>query len=123
MSTRCQVKVTGTDINNADSVTLYHHCDGYPEYMLPTIANGWRDTWQAGRIGKAASMVCGADPEGFEIEQGHALHGDIEFYYVVDATDGAWTITAYSTPWDCSSISDMKKLGVYTVNQALSYSE
>ena len=33
MSTRCQVKVG----DGEESVTLYHHTDGYPEYMVPTI--------------------------------------------------------------------------------------
>ena len=123
MSTRCQVKVTGTDINNADSFTLYHNCDGYPSYMLPLIASGWTDSWQAGRISKAAVMVASTDPNGFELEQGHELHGDIEYYYVVDATDGAWTITAYETPFDSTGIADMDKLGVYSINQALAYED
>jgi len=123
MSTRCQVKVTGTDINNAEPVTLYHHCDGYPEYMLPTIAKGWQDTWQAGRIGKAAAMICSADPTGFEIEQGHGLHGDIEYYYVVDATNGDWQISAYKAHWGCESVNDMRLIGVYNIAMALNYDD
>ena len=123
MSTRCQVKVTGTDINNADSFTMYHHCDGYPSYMLPIIASGWQDTWQAGRIGKAAAMVVGADIRGFELEQGHEIHGDIEYYYVVDVTNGAWAITVYESPYDSTGIASMDKLGVYSVSQAIAYKE
>jgi len=121
MSTRCQVKVTGTDINGSDSFTLYHHCDGYPDYMLPLIAKGHIDSWQAGRIGKAAAMVVSSDPTGFELEQGHELHGDIEYYYVVDVNGGDWLITAYESPYDPSSIADMDKIGVFDLEQAADY--
>jgi hypothetical protein len=125
MSTRCQVFVTNNDINHSPGVTLYHRCDGYPENMLPTIAKGFQECFQAHRAGKAASMICGADPKGFEIEQGHALHGDIEFYYVVDVTSD-WTITVYSTsfcspPFDVESIKQMGFLGTYSVEQALEW--
>ena len=100
MSTRCQVKIQGTDVNGSAAFTLYHHCDGYPSYMLPLIASGYKDVWQAARAGKAASMLCAADPTGFELEQGHDLHGDIEYYYVVNTTSGGWTVTAYSVGYE-----------------------
>ncbi len=121
MSTRCQVKVTGTDINSSESFTLYHHCDGYPSYMLPVIASGHIASWQAGRIGKAAAMVASSDPLGFELEQGNDLHGDIEYYYIIDVNDGAWLITAYSVPFDYDSVLDMDKVGVFSIQQALEY--
>jgi hypothetical protein len=123
MSTRCQVKVTGKDINNADSHTLYHHCDGYPSAMLPLIASAYTNDWQAGRIGKAAAMIVSADPTGYELQQGHSLHGDIEFYYVVDVTDGNWCVCAYSVPWECDSISCMTKLCDLPVKEAAEQAE
>lgn len=119
MSTRCQVFVTGKDINNSDSVMLYHHYDGYPDHMLPTIARGHIDTWEAERVGKAAAMVCAADPTGFEIEQSYNIHGDIEFYYVVDVNGGDWAIAAYACPYGSKSVTDMDKIGVYSVTEAL----
>jgi len=104
MSTRCQVKVVQTELWD-DAVTLYHHCDGYPENIIPLINKTlqahikrhddqmikWKlsskdqgkPRWEAGRAGKVASMLCSADPEEFEPEQGHKLHGDIEYYYVL----------------------------------------
>ena len=118
MSTRCQVKVQGTDINGTGAFTLYHHCDGYPEYMLPIIGNAYKDCWQAGRFGKAAVMVAAADPSGYELEQGHELHGDIEYYYVVEVYHDKWTIKAYIVPLE----GPRKLIGSYSPEQAISYS-
>ena len=88
MSTRCQVKVIGEGIY-PDELTLYHHTDGYPEYMIPLLAkaygyvdpSGYDNDWVKGRAGKVAGLLCWADPAVFEPESSHELHGDIEFYY------------------------------------------
>ncbi len=83
MSTRCQVKVT----DGEDKITLYHHHDGYPTYMLSKIREAWEKYgkgWEGGRVGKVAGMLCAVDPIEFEPEDGHSLHGDIEWYYVVN---------------------------------------
>lgn len=110
MSTRCQVQVIG--LNEDDSqVTLYHHTDGYPSYMVPLIAKAYRtairpivhqgihsdgtpyrhvyaNAWQAARVGKSASYLCAADPGTMEPEAGHDLHGDIEYLYRVYVSGG-----------------------------------
>jgi hypothetical protein len=88
MSTRCQLQVIQQDPYTI-KVTLYHHHDGYPEYMIPVIyrAYTWVDesdsngNWVKGRAGKVASLLCWAEPTEFEPEAIHNLHGDIEFYY------------------------------------------
>jgi hypothetical protein len=98
MSTRCQVQVIG---ENADDsmVTLYHHTDGYPSYMVPLIAKAYRHAikpsphgyaraWQAARVGKVAGELCWADPGVMEPEAGHELHGDIEYLYRVYVSGG-----------------------------------
>ncbi len=131
MSTRCQVKVIQIGLDWEEEVTLYHHSDGYPEWMVPVIAAAlkghierhdeetlkWSLTkddlgkprWQAGRAGKAASMLCWADPEQFEPEQGHKLHGDIEYYYklyVVNKKGGSvddypdWELEVFTVEWE-----------------------
>jgi hypothetical protein len=86
MITRCQVRVVQEGLSWDESVTLYHHSDGYPTYMLPLIARAYdmsgRD-WHSGRAGKAASVLCAADPGVFEPEAGHELHCDIEYYYTL----------------------------------------
>jgi hypothetical protein len=110
MSTRCQVQVIGE--NDDDSmVTLYHHTDGYPSYMVPLIAKAYRHAikptvfkgtypngtpfrieharaWQAARVGKVAGELCWADPGTMEPEAGHELHGDIEYLYRVHVSGG-----------------------------------
>jgi len=96
MSTRCQTKVRATGLPfEQDEITLYHHTDGYPTYMLPLFAkayelgaaprNGYSDAWRLGRSGKAASFLCAADPGVFEPEANPQLHGDIEYLYVLTA--------------------------------------
>lgn len=107
MSTRCQTKVIegqkeSTEQCNED-ITLYHHCDGYPTWMVPLFYKAYqfgitpfvpeweKDNpkavptdvcqWQAFRGGYAASMLCHIDPRGFQPENSHELHGDIEWYY------------------------------------------
>ena len=123
MSTRCQVKVDVQDeIGWKEAVTLYHHCDGYPENMLPLIAKAYKDArrnmdkkakkrntsadyYKLGRTGSVASYLCAEEPDGFEPEAGHKLHGDIEWYYVVHAINKAggswgddpqWNVDVYS---------------------------
>ncbi len=88
MSTRCQLQVIQQE-PYITKVTLYHHHAGNPEYMIPSIykAYTWvnesdiNGNWIKGRAGKVASLLCWADPGEFEPEEGHNLHGDIEFYY------------------------------------------
>ena len=88
MSTRCQVKVIQEGLDWGESVTLYHHTDGYPEHMIPTINRAFNyqskygnDEWKKGRAGKVASLLCWAEPGVFEPETSHELHPDIEYYY------------------------------------------
>ena len=90
MSTRCQVQVIEENLHWNEKVTLYHHTDGYPEYIVPKIyeAYCYKDGSQyphfneerKGRAGKVASLLCWADPMVFEPEEGHELHGDIEYF-------------------------------------------
>ena len=123
MSTRCQVRVIqrAIDIFNKpweEDVTLYHHTDGYPEYMIPIIWNAYNFTdeeesifesnkasfrsWQKERAGKVASFLCWADPGVFEPEAGHELHVDIEYYYRIYCTnpDGKQMQTDLPPYWE-----------------------
>mgnify|MGYP001603708666 CR=1 FL=1 len=95
MSTRCQVQVIQEGLDELQTITLYHHSDGYPEHIIPCILKGfqlgkrghrfggkvYKADWELGRAGKAASYLCAAHPGSFEPEAGHELHGDIRFYY------------------------------------------
>jgi len=109
MSTRSQVIVIQEGLDWEESITLYHHWDGYPSGIIPLLwlaynykrkpfYRGDKDTscmWEKGRAGKAASLLCWAHPAGFEPECGHELHGDIEFYYrlyVVNSDPVRWDV-------------------------------
>ena len=107
MSTRCQVRIlAGNKEDNSqfsEDVTLYHHCDGVVNCMVPLFwqayqfgitpfVPSWKkddpnaepsnvSQWQAFRAGYAASFLCHIDPRGFIPESGHQLHSDIEWYY------------------------------------------
>jgi len=116
MSTRCQVLIQtpsrqlwqGDNRSNDEySAMLYHHCDGYPEYMYPTIEKAFKlqfkkDTysqWQFGRPGKVASYLCSVDPSQFETERSLDLHGDIEFLYIIQPVSNGkiytWHLSVY----------------------------
>ena len=117
MSTRCQVKVT----NGEQSLTLYHHMDGYPEGILPLIKEAWDKhgkEWEGARVYKVASMLCAVDPIQFEPLDYHSLHGDIEYYYVVNCkgeshvgAEPIWTVTVYEVKMDFDGkLTDKKRL-------------
>lgn len=126
MSTRCQVKVTQSGISlNDQAVTLYHHCDGYPTNMLPLIQSAYdlgHRGWELGRTGKSASFLCASDPGSFEPEAGHELHGDIEWYYVVQCVNSkggtidevpSWNVFVYDPSYDYDrNTSSIKLVGV-----------
>jgi hypothetical protein len=109
MSTRCQVQVVagGSCAGHEDEkITLYHHWDGYPSNMVPLLASAFKpaaskgiadaQNWMLGRPAKAAAFICAVDAGGFEPESGHALHGDIEWFYRVKVTTEAWVVDVYS---------------------------
>jgi hypothetical protein len=103
MSTRCQVRVEGGINSPGDTVTLYHHCDGYPTGMLPLIAQaveGRGEDWKMGRAGYAASVIIAQDQDGYEPESGHRLHGDIEWYYVVKVGKPGWEVEVWRPSHD-----------------------
>lgn len=83
--------------------------------MVPLIADAYAPEWKHGRIGKVATFVLAQDPEGYELEQGHELHGDIEWYYILEVKSeshvGAipeWFLRVYDVPYGANSIHDMR---------------
>lgn len=118
MSTRCQVKIKEFGVkNDREAVTLYHHCDGYPSNMVPLLAGAYQPDWQHGRIGKVASFVVAEDANGYDIEQGHTLHPDIEWYYVLEVESTldvtavpTWILTVYDVPGEARTVRDMRKV-------------
>ena len=98
MSTRCQITVVQEEAGWDEKITMYHHCDGYPEHIIEDLMTTYTglmvrkeyapglfasSEWQAGRAGKVAAYLCATHPAGFEPEAGHDLHGDILFHYTL----------------------------------------
>jgi hypothetical protein len=124
MSTRCQVQVVGGDPDSypEDKVTLYHHCDGYPDGMIPLIAEAFKKRggdWRGGRVGHVAAFLIEQDVEGYEPEAGHQFHGDIEYYYRVHVMNPEgmhigsrprWEIEAWAVGYDEGSEKDPGRL-------------
>lgn len=106
MSTRCQVRVTDGD----DAITLYHHTDGYPSYMVPTIRKAWEEYGkglEGARVYKVASMLCAVDPVVFEPLPYKDLHADIEYFYEINCkgkshigAEPVWTVKVFSAGFD-----------------------
>jgi len=100
MSTRCQVEVVQEDLEQAESVMLYRHFDGYCENVLPLFVkayeigkavaeeDGLKAYYILGRAGKVASFLCAAHPGHFEPEAGPRLHFDIEYFYRLYVVNG-----------------------------------
>lgn len=109
MSTRCQVRIEGCE-GSDDVITVYHHCDGYPSWMVPLIEKAYRKAimpidyettvgdktvvhqyehaGMLNRGGYMASAIVAADPHGYQIENGNGLHGDIEYLYIIRPIGG-----------------------------------
>jgi hypothetical protein len=119
MSTRCQVQVIQESEHWEDKITLYHHWDGYPENIIPLIykaycygnspfadnENYYKTDLMKERAGKAASLLCWADPAQFEPEQHHKLHLDIDYYYRLYCSESPlkkraiWEVEIFGTDW------------------------
>jgi hypothetical protein len=103
MSTRCQVKVVQEGTEWKQEVSLYHHTDGYPDYMIGVIRKAKAQYglgWEGGRAGKVASALCAIDPMVFEPEDSHTLHGDIEFYYILKVQNQSGGSMAEIPNWE-----------------------
>lgn len=117
MSTKCQTQIIeqhkDVEANwREEKITLYQHCDGYPNNMLKLFWQAFRygfdpynvewskipvkQSWQVRRAGYAASFLCYIDPRGFQPEESHELHGDIAYYYKIFVNNEEWEIEIYT---------------------------
>jgi hypothetical protein len=112
MSTRCQIKVKGSEIH------IYKHSDGYPSDVLPTLVpfvkrffkdrgadpayllcqiirafavrdfkNGMTETEEDFKPKEGENFTCKQDYLGWGLDC--EKHGDIEYLYEVDSSTGA----------------------------------
>jgi len=106
MSTRCQIQF----IENGEKITVYRHSDGYPLEngygVLPDLQEffKWNNRldleycvanfiyWSKKQYSKYSEFL------GFGICPNNCIHGDIEYYYIIDLTE--LEISVYNVPYD-----------------------
>ena len=88
MSTRATIKLT---YKAGNTIQMYHHCDGYPEYMGKLLEN-FCNTAYFMRYGTGVDNAMYnllKMEKHFEIEERGLCHGDIEYiWYVTLREDG-----------------------------------
>jgi hypothetical protein len=103
MSTRCQIEFRRGDVRRV----VYRHWDGYPSAVIPQLLEflAWSTRggdieyesanfiyWSKRGLGRSEQL-------GFGICDGE-LHGDVEYYYVVEHTRAGSVIRAYAIAHD-----------------------
>ena len=102
MSTRCNIIVK----DEYNSIQLYRHCDGYPSGVIPDLPEALRFAWELPRMQAddmaAAIIRAWKENSGNIYIDGSAdlpktLHGDIEYYYVIepDEKSGKWHVECH----------------------------
>lgn len=119
MSTRAQILVTE---DNAGGVLFYRHSDGYPDGVMPSLAE-FLGMVQSGKIRRNAEQSSGwliiigheeyrEDRDKYShtswkvgaYEPAECIHGDIEYFYVVNVSD--CSITVYKPTGKEEAITD-----------------
>lgn len=123
MSTRCNI-IIKSDYNN-NRIYLYHHHDGYPEFVGALLqdflkirtSNPWVGSWDylgiANTLVKYGIKYNTRNHEGYisertddEYEITDGLHGDVEFVYIINCK--ARTLRCYEIPWDDETHQDFR---------------
>lgn len=105
MSTRCQIEFK----RGSQRRTIYRHWDGYPGAVLPDLLSFLAWSTRGGDVEyEAANFLFWSKREldernqelGFGVCQNDELHGDIEFYYVVEHTQHGVVVRAYEVEYE-----------------------
>lgn len=102
MSTRATIIVT---YDAGNSIQLYHHSDGYPEYMGEMLASFMNAVSFISDSDKAMYDLLKAEKH-FEFEKKGVRHTDIEYIWYVNMPDGTVSYTEMDNVFD--SIVDIK---------------
>ena len=92
MSTRATILIT---YQAGNTVQLYHHCDGYPEYMgklLDTFCNTAFFMKYGTGVDEAFYNLLKMEKH-FEIEKAGLRHADIEYCWYVKLTEDGYDIS------------------------------
>lgn len=107
MSTRCQIEFRA----GSQRRTVYRHWDGYPKAVLPDLRAFLQWSVRGSDVEYVSANFLfwskrdfGENYEqfGFGICTNDALHGDIEYYYVVDLVTRQ--ITVFAADWSDGEI-------------------
>ena len=99
MSTRCNIVIKATDLDNGlrnewAKVILYHHHDGYPEWIGKRLTEFIDEFNGDGMDDFVNKLLKDKNDTGYEYT--HTLHGDIEYLYTID-----FIYTLHNTKWEC----------------------
>lgn len=108
MSTRCQIEFRSGNVRR----TVYRHWDGYPSTVIPDLLAflAWSERrgdveYEAANFLYWSKREVGASEQlGFGVCANDELHGDIEYYYVVQYDAGACTISAHGVEREDGSV-------------------
>ena len=101
MSTRCQIEFKSGGVRR----TVYRHSDGYPSAVIPDLLAFLAWSTRGGDVEyEAANFLYWSKREldersaqlGFGICANDELHGDVEYYYVVEHLARSTIVRAYA---------------------------
>ena len=109
MSTRCQILFRFNGQYTEGEVLTYRHSDGYPESVLPDLVDFLK--WNGGRNSdpsytmanyffwnkKRYQKYLDGGRIGYGLDFNGRLHGDVEYFYIVDFIDGKDRPFSYDT--------------------------
>jgi hypothetical protein len=105
MSTRCQIEFRRGEVRR----TIYRHWDGYPSSVMPHLLEFLPWSTRAGDIEyEAANFIFwskqGMDERSVQLGLGicanDELHGDIDYYYVVEHLSVGTVVRAHAVEYD-----------------------
>lgn len=108
MSTRCNIVIKATDLDNGQRnewarVILYHHHDGYPEWMGKRLTE-FIENFKGRDINDLTNLLL-KDNQDAGYEWTNVLHGDIEYLYTIE-----FQYVPYENTWECDIVLSYQKV-------------
>ena len=122
MSTRATIMVT---YQAGNTVQLYHHCDGYPEYMgklLDSFCNTAYFLRYGNSVDNAFYNLLKMEKH-FEFEQGEIIHSDIEYIWYVKLENDGFEITYTEVNPEFDEIMEIENQDEYTEKSRAKFKE
>lgn len=113
MSTRATIKIT---YQAGNTIQLYHHCDGYPEYMGVLLESFCKTAFfmRYGTGVDTAFYNLLKMEKHFEFEKEDVWHSDIEYIWFVKLTKDGYDISYTEVNPKTDKIRDIEDSEVYT---------